>query len=180
MAKRNIARTAIEGGRNKSNRFHEHQEDVSERQMYRNYCREVISDPETDEPSGWKAKHSTGRSYREFDDKLQPVMRWLNSQIGRRWDDVFSEISERFDKRTLAGRHIDHIHGWVNIDRVPPTYHKSVTYGEPWDPAHPTKTRTVKSVEWIEFDRWVFNIDAKGILVCGKQSPYSRKKYCND
>lgn len=32
--------------------------------------------------------------------------RWLRSQCGRPWDDVFSELVARFDARTAGGRHL--------------------------------------------------------------------------
>ncbi|MDO8622506.1 MAG: hypothetical protein Q7R80_04710, partial [bacterium] len=49
---------------------------------------------------------------------IGPVKRWIHKQVGRRWDDVYSEIRSRFNVRTLAGRHIveGHLLGYVDIN----------------------------------------------------------------
>ena len=52
---------------------------------------------------------------KEFHDKLSPAMRWLAAQVGRPWDKVRSELTARFDSRTVAGNHVlnDHMLGAV-------------------------------------------------------------------
>jgi hypothetical protein len=51
---------------------------------------------------GWKAK--------EFSDRLGPLRRYLRKQVGRPWDQVWSEITRTLDKRSLSGQHIfEHI-----------------------------------------------------------------------
>lgn len=52
------------------------------------------------------------RSYpnQKHDDKLSAVHAWVAAQVGRRWDDVYSEIRRRFDTRTLAGWRIVDAH----------------------------------------------------------------------
>ncbi|MEP7051801.1 MAG: hypothetical protein ABJB12_15665 [Pseudomonadota bacterium] len=63
----------------------------------------------------YPARQTVGRS---FDDKLGPARRWLASQVGRSWNKVRSELFDRFDIRTTAGRHIvfDHLLNDVAID----------------------------------------------------------------
>ena len=42
---------------------------------------------------------------------LVQAERWLRAQIGRPWNTVRSELVQRFDRRTTAGRHLlcDHL-----------------------------------------------------------------------
>jgi hypothetical protein len=118
MSKKNIARTAIEGGRARHCRDYEEEADRSERRAYRVYCHQARFDAEIEEPSdnSFAAPYSIGKGFRDFDDKLNPVRRWLESQINRPWNNVKSDIVETFDSRTTAGRHIlDHIDGFVSL-----------------------------------------------------------------
>lgn len=54
--------------------------------------------------------------YTRNSDNLGAVKRWVLSQCGRPWNKVFSEISEKFDFKTMAGRHIlQHVKGYINF-----------------------------------------------------------------
>ncbi len=108
MSKKNLARTALEGGRGNGNKWERRNSHTEERAAARDFCNKVKIDPEyalediiEDKP----------KVYKGFSDKLNPVYRWLESKVGQRWNDVRSEISEKFDARTTAGRHIlfDHL-----------------------------------------------------------------------
>ena len=58
---------------------------------------------------GWDAK--------EFSDVLGPLRRYLNKQVGRPWDKVWSEIAHTLDSRSLTGLHIlDHIRWEVELE----------------------------------------------------------------
>ena len=57
---------------------------------------------------GWAAK--------EFSDRIGPLRRFLRSRIGRHWDQVYSEMSQSLDKRSLTGRHI-WAHVWIEVAR---------------------------------------------------------------
>jgi hypothetical protein len=47
---------------------------------------------------------------KSFSDLLGPLKRYLRKQVGRPWDDVYSELSQHLDKRSLSGQHIwDHV-----------------------------------------------------------------------
>src|SRR5579872_4750253 len=44
--------------------------------------------------------------YRELNENLAPLRRYLHSQVGRSWDKVFSEICSKIDARNSVQRHI--------------------------------------------------------------------------
>lgn len=106
MSTKKLSRTVIEGGRyNTSDRRLSNKE---ERAKTRAYMSKVALDPEDFEEEIEPERRPV---YKEFSDKLNPMYRWLESQVGRVWDEVRSEISTKFDTRTTAGRHItfDHL-----------------------------------------------------------------------
>lgn len=56
----------------------------------------------------WDRKH--------FGENLNPLWRYLNSQIGRNWDTVYSEICENMDRRSAVGGHIfEHLDSYVTL-----------------------------------------------------------------
>lgn len=80
---------------------------------------EVLRACETDDagPSGLIA-WSRRRNFdcKQFSDLLGPLRKYLRKQAGRHWDDVYSELSQTLDKRSLTGIHIwDHIRSEVDI-----------------------------------------------------------------
>jgi hypothetical protein len=107
MSTKNLARTAIEGGRANRNRWarrHSHGRVRVRTQAFLARLRGGA------DPEGAPAP-APERVPRWFHDKLRPLERWLASQVGRPWNKVRSEIFARFDTRTTAGRHIvfDHL-----------------------------------------------------------------------
>jgi len=158
MARRSIAKTAIEGGRYKRCRDDEHSEDLSDRRRYKKFCDEARFDPEADEPNGFRlGGWNLGRNNRDFKDKLSPVKRWLEARIGKPWDKVLSEVVEVFNSRTLAGRHIlGHVKDFVR-DKPEDNPFKYAYIGSPRpSPRHPGE----------------LYVDAHGIL---RQAPYEDK-----
>jgi len=121
MARRSIAKTAIEGGRRKSCRIREEQEDSKERAAYKMYCRSATYDEEAVEPRSIAlGGHWTGRKNRDFADKLGPLRRWLEARVGKPWDKIKSEVISRFDSNSLAGRHaLGHLEGFVTLPNAP-------------------------------------------------------------
>ena len=113
MSTKNLARTVIEGGRSRGNRwerrFSNKQERVAEQQLSNRMARCESIDGAIYEPRMpvWRA----------FNDKLSPAQRWMRSQVGRPWNKVRGELMRRFDTRTTAGRHIvfDHLLRSVQI-----------------------------------------------------------------
>lgn len=112
MSTKYLARTVIEGGRSRYNRFERRHSNSCERSHER-----VVSSLElrAEEP-GMQVYPVRKAVYKGFRDKLSPAERWLESQVGRPWSKVRSELFARFDTRTTAGRHIvfDHLLRDVN------------------------------------------------------------------
>ena len=55
-------------------------------------------------------RHQYGWNAKEFSDLLGPLRRYLRKQVGRPWNNVWSEIVRSLDSRSLSGQHIfDHI-----------------------------------------------------------------------
>ena len=101
MSKKNLSRTVTEGGsRTKWDRHMSHKE---ERMRERAYLREVKADLDNYyeyDIEGIRPIH------KDYSDKTGPIFRWLESQIGRPWNDVNSEIANKF-------RDHPHIHNYL-------------------------------------------------------------------
>lgn len=108
MSKKNLAKTAIEGGRTTISKWERHNSNKKLRVNEHLYIKNIEKDPEVWDEDEYPTRKKV---YKEFHDKLGPVYRYLESQIGRPWNLVRSELIEKFDSRTTAGRHIlyDHI-----------------------------------------------------------------------
>ncbi|MEH1767126.1 hypothetical protein [Nostoc sp.] len=53
---------------------------------------------------------------KHLSDHLGPLRRFLRSQVGQLWNDVYSQLCQRLDPNTMAGRHvIDHV--WDYVER---------------------------------------------------------------
>jgi hypothetical protein len=59
-----------------------------------------------DEPAHTSMRPKGMYDYFEQGDKLNPLVRFLESRVGRRWDDVYSEICRVNDKRSMLGFHL--------------------------------------------------------------------------
>jgi len=78
--------------------------------------------------SGSRNKHlvnaqSQGRSWyhrvKQFSDLIGPLERFLRSNVGRPWDDVYSEMKRTLDSRKVTGQHIfDHVKWEVELHPV--------------------------------------------------------------
>lgn len=108
MARKDLSRTVIEGGRAYRNSWERRASHGVERATTRAWLDSVVDDLDNAEAS---APPPIKRVYKDFHDKLGPAMRWLRSNVGRPWSKVYSELRTRFDARTVAGRHVveDHI-----------------------------------------------------------------------
>lgn len=107
MSKKNIARTAIEGGRGNRNKWERRYSNQNERVNVRNLIASVKNDIEKLEEQAMPQRSTV---HPEFRDKLNPVYRWLDSHVGESWDDIRSLLTSQFDTRTTAGRHVLHDH----------------------------------------------------------------------
>jgi hypothetical protein len=58
-----------------------------------------------------------GYGYRDLNENLAPLRRYLHAQIGRPWNKVFSEICAGIDRRSTVQQHIhQHIGDFIAID----------------------------------------------------------------
>jgi hypothetical protein len=147
MSTKNLARTVIEGGRTGHSKYLRRSSSRWLRIDYRRFCKKMAADQES-----WDNTPLPLRS-RDWDDiehadKTNPCERFLISRAGKPWDNVRSEIFRRFDRKTLAGRHIifDHL-----IDKVED---QSIIY-------HCYRT-------------WGFWVDKGGILRYKPRTPWKR------
>jgi hypothetical protein len=115
VARKDLSRTVIEGGRTRGNKDRRRASHGVARARAREWLDGVRADNASADAS---APRRPPRVYKQFDDKLGPAMRWLDAQVGRPWSKVFGELCARFDTRTVAGRHIvhDHMLGAVALD----------------------------------------------------------------
>lgn len=103
MATKNLARTVVEGGRTGHSKFERQCFMRQERRATRNFLRLVRQDQLYFEERPVPIRQ---RAYKSFADKLSPAYRWLDSRVGKEWDQSHSALFRKFDTRTIAGRHI--------------------------------------------------------------------------
>lgn len=112
MARKDLSRTVIEGGRRFSNSYFRRASHGEHRATTRAWLDRLrIDDDPDDDPRPLK------RVAKQFHDKLGPAGRWLRAQIGRPWNDVHADLCALFDTRTTAGRHIVHDHMLPSVRR---------------------------------------------------------------
>jgi len=56
--------------------------------------------------SGSRSKHIRAREIKYFSDLLGPLRRFLRKNVGRPWDQVYSEMKKHLDDRKVTGRHV--------------------------------------------------------------------------
>jgi len=148
MSTKNLARTVIEGGRHKGNKWDRRNSHAEARADLRDYLKRVELDEEFYYEADAEPTAHVGKS---FDDKLGPIYRWLSRQVGRLWDEVRADIASSFDIRTTAGRHIIFDHLLRSVAITPDVYR----HYEPEDPT-------------TSYYRNNFYVDGAGVL-CKKR-----------
>jgi hypothetical protein len=108
MSTKKLSRTVIEGGRHGYNKWERRHSHAEVRAEERDYLKQVMSNLELADEIDIGEKRPV---MKEFIDKLSPMYRWIEVQMGRPWSEVRSEVFTKFDTRTTAGRHItfDHL-----------------------------------------------------------------------
>jgi hypothetical protein len=144
MSKKNLAKTSIEGGRTRFNKYIRKHSNSEFRGYEHNFLSKVIIDSDLSESLYIKDRKKVRK---KFNDKLTPVYKWLQSNCGEKWDSVYSKISSSFDKRTTAGRHIIYDHILKSVDIVPNLRFYKFELGDN------------KS-----YYKWDFYVDSSGIL----------------
>lgn len=107
MATKNLARTVVEGGRDTYSKFYRKLRNRSERRLRFDLEGDVM--------------HGQQRvgGFRGFADRLSPLERWLGSNVGRGWNNVYHDFCKRFDQRTMKGWHVrDHLLGMSGFGRL--------------------------------------------------------------
>ena len=124
MARKDLSRTVIEGGRYYHNSYFRRASHGIERATTREWLDRVATDLEEAEETLPPPRKHVGKMFR---DKLGPAKRWLAAQVGRPWSKVYSELCAKFDSRTIAGRHVvhDHMLPWVDLYNDPLTHHSN-------------------------------------------------------
>jgi hypothetical protein len=117
VARRDLSRTVIEGGRTRRSQYERRQSHRHVRAAERTLLRAALFDDE--DALDKRPPPRLEPAYKIFRDRLGAAKRWLTSQCGRPWDHVYSELRRRFDSRTIAGKHVvdDHLLGWVALHR---------------------------------------------------------------
>jgi hypothetical protein len=78
-------------------------------------------DPDREYDEATRLPVARGRQYgyeaKEFSDLINPLRRYLRSCVGRPWNKVHSELSQKLDRRSLSGSHIwDHVMWEIETD----------------------------------------------------------------
>jgi hypothetical protein len=106
VATKNLARTIVEGGRSTPSKVDRRTRNRRERRLR--------FDTEGNEVSG-RLRVAGGKG---FADRLAPLERWLERNLGRGWSNVYRDFCGRFDRRTMKGWHLDeHLLALVGKDR---------------------------------------------------------------
>jgi len=77
---------------------------------------------------GMRKPYIKGYNYKELNENLAPLYRFLQSKLGFRWDDVYSEICENIRVTSTVQEHIR-----VHVKQMVATKISIDDNGEPWD-----------------------------------------------
>ncbi len=106
------------------------------------YRRSLQRLAEGEEPTREGIKRRCGGGRKFLNEHLGPLRRYLNRQVGRPWDKVFSEICARIDRASAVQDHVrDHVADYVAtrvflIDGIPCDGEGGRTYGKPLHECH--------------------------------------------
>ena len=100
---------------------------------------------------GMRAPHVRYHGGKELNENLAPLRRFLGKQVGRMWNDVYSEISENLKVSSTVQQHVrDHVNDFVAV-------RTSIRNGEIWIQNY--------RLQKLEDSRVMFYVDpASGIL----------------
>lgn len=133
---------------------------------------DISEDASTWEGTG-KGRKAAGE-YKSFDDHIRPLERYVKSNVGRKWDDVFSEIAEHLPANSMAGHHIrnQHVKSMVNLN--PQTQNNKYGYFiRSYDaPIKGSNTSTFAGWLFVEYSNGQFYIDNKGVLCQARKIRY--------
>ena len=130
--------------------------------------RRSFRDGDHDLPSHSSMKPKTNRTSCErksLNEYLNPLSRYLNKNIGRVWDDIYSDICKNMDKRTPVQAHIfQHLFDYVELH---PIFKDGKPHQINWGGLMPMYNTG-----------WSFYVDKKGFLRRPKEMrpPWNNKK----
>jgi hypothetical protein len=90
------------------------------RRLHRLDPKQIAVSEDADDPFPLRIGHARAASLGKFrkclNENLAPLRRYLNSQVGRRWDDVFSDISANIRLDNAVQKHVrDHVQDFVAV-----------------------------------------------------------------
>jgi hypothetical protein len=115
-------------------------------------------------------KRPHGHATKHFNEHLGPLRRYVQSQVGRPWDRVYSEICERVDRGNVVQKHIlTHLFDYVVVNTV--LLDGEPCRGEPqWGHQYGEPLRTS-----ARRDRW-YVCPKSGLLRKSKYVPHDYRK----
>lgn len=161
MATHNLARTIIENGR-----YHRHTKAKVPPFRY---------DPNSEYSGDEDYKISLGKIYRygwdyEFADRIKVLERYLIKQVGRSWNDIYSKLCQRYDRRNLRNWHM-----FTHIKQIIVKRGDENLYGGGY-----RRPELKQHILYEEYCKDALYINDNGILCIGEEyfSPsYSNKNY---
>lgn len=176
MATRNLARTVIEVGRTSWSK--EERKDLRrrERREARRFCDDAASLLDLDDLQSAPVRYGRGYEFAQ-DDKLGPARRWLDSRVGRPWDEVYSELSAKFRGRGIALSHVVDFHMLAWVDRGAERWWGSYDYSVDEDgilrrtPQKPRKRSDYRWRRMNEVDDWC---DGRKVITRGRRCYWTR------
>lgn len=111
------------------------------------------------------------RRTKGLSDHLSPLRRYLRSQVGRSWDDVYSELCLRLDTSTMTGQHVFQ-HVWDYVERHVEIV-DGIVYRKPCQ--HPQWDRLDRNYG----DRFYIHPDTGILSVVKKKRKLSAKPTCD-
>lgn len=168
MATKKLSRTVIEGGRHGFNKYERRNSHAEVRAEERDYIKAVMCNLDLADEIEIGERRPV---MKEFTDKLSPMYRWIDAQVGRPWSEVRSEVFQKFDTRTTAGRHITFDHLLREIVETESGFDKHGHIADPDIPAVPANPKYKYYSRWSVADYYV---DRQGIL---RKREESRRRY---
>jgi hypothetical protein len=152
LARKDLSRTVIEGGRYFHNSWERRASHGIERSRTREWLARVTEDLEEAEDTEPVPRPTVRKLFR---DKLSPAYRWIDSQVGRPWNLVRAELFARFDPRTTAGQHVLFDHVLREVEQHGIVLPEKLRRGDRWyvDPHGILRRALIGGRTWREIHR---------------------------
>lgn len=127
MGTKNLARTPLEAGHYPS--YKHEKKEINRRNRHKNKYKSHKAKYEEDVDFDYTHVHNCSFKSDRHADTLGAVRRWVESQVGRKWDDVYSEIKKKFPETNIVNKHIlDHVRGYIMTEHDQLSFSKYVTF----------------------------------------------------